>query len=123
MKTYYVVGGEYTDTQFKDIVASNQQEHGPFHSYKEAQDCWQAISMQNIDNALVRFQIKTVEQPEKYWVVGGIYTSTRFEQLDPELPVIELGPFNSWDEAEKHWRTQSMKYIDDALARFRIEMR
>lgn len=123
MKKYYVTGGEYTSTEFRDIVDGSEVEHGPFADYSSAQDCWQSLSMKHIDNALCRFQITAVEQTMDYWVVGGVYTDTSFSHLDSQYEYTESGPFNLQQAAEKAWRDISMKHIDNALARFRIEQR
>lgn len=57
-RTYLVVGGEYQDTNFKELVAGAKEErHGPFSSYKDATDVWRARSWQNVDNCHCRFFI------------------------------------------------------------------
>ena len=33
----------------------------------------------------------------------------------------KFGPFDTYDDAQREWKAQSMAAIDDAYARFRIE--
>lgn len=54
---YWVIGGEYTDTDFKTIKSGEEERHGPFETQDEASNKWKALSMANIDNAYVRFRI------------------------------------------------------------------
>jgi len=63
MTQYWVVGGEYRDTRFKQLAPGAQMErHGPFASYKEAYAFWSARARATIDEATVRFRI--IEEQE-----------------------------------------------------------
>ena len=54
---WYVVGGEYSDTDFKTLMAGQKLENfGPF-ARPEAMAVWRAMSTKSVDNALVRYQI------------------------------------------------------------------
>ena len=58
MSEYWVVGGEYADSEFNALFAGRSPErYGPFRSYDEARREWQARTMATIDNALVRYQV------------------------------------------------------------------
>lgn len=58
MAQYWVVGGEYTTTEFKELSPGKElEEYGPFHTYEAARKIWQARNMAQIDNALVRYRI------------------------------------------------------------------
>ena len=58
---YWVVGGEYADTSFRRLVEGAAEKRvGPFDSYDEARKQWAALSMAQVDNALVRFRIDKV---------------------------------------------------------------
>ena len=61
-----------------------------------------------------------MRQMQKYWVVGGEYQDTRFD-----APVGEseewVGPFESYDEAEKEWAKLAWMTVDDCHRRYRIE--
>jgi hypothetical protein len=62
MAEYWVVGGEYTDTDFKALAADAAlEEYGPFHTYEAARKEWHARNMARIDNAMVRYQIVETE--------------------------------------------------------------
>src|SRR3546814_3334952 len=58
---------------------------------------------------------------ERYWVVGGEYTDTRFAEIVGGGPERRLGPFDSYPEAKAVWRAKAMETIDDAHARWSIE--
>jgi hypothetical protein len=58
MAKYWVVGGEYADTSFRRLAAGVKEERlGPFKSYREAYQAWQARARATIDDATVRFRI------------------------------------------------------------------
>jgi hypothetical protein len=62
MAQYWVVGGEYRDTDFKELTAGVElEEYGPFHTYEAARKEWQARNMARIDNAMVRYRIVETE--------------------------------------------------------------
>ena len=55
---YWVVGGEYKDTTFRDTVPGKEEERlGPFESYEEAHKVWATRAWATVDNALMRFRI------------------------------------------------------------------
>jgi hypothetical protein len=53
---YYVVGGEYADTSFQDLLKP-EPVVGPFEHYEQAFNAWRGRAMATIDQAYVRFQI------------------------------------------------------------------
>lgn len=53
---YYVVGGEYRDTTFREITRADAPD-GPFAEYEDALATWRAKSVRHIDEAVVRYQI------------------------------------------------------------------
>lgn len=62
MAQYWVVGGEYKNTDFKDLTEGVElEEYGPFHTYEAARKEWQARNMARIDNAMVRYRIIETE--------------------------------------------------------------
>jgi hypothetical protein len=62
MAQYWVVGGEYTDTDFKTLSPGvEMEEYGPFHTYEAARKEWQGRNMARIDNAMVRYRIVQTE--------------------------------------------------------------
>ncbi len=57
---YEVFGGELVDvtkTEFKDPTSVHKV--GKFDSYEEAYDAWKANAWATVDNALMRYFIKT----------------------------------------------------------------
>ena len=58
MARYWVVGGEYADVKFDRLASGAREErHGPFASYAEAYQVWQARARATVDDALIRFRI------------------------------------------------------------------
>ena len=44
---FYVIGGEFTDTSFEEVLTRSNQIHGPFRSHDEAMSKWRALSFQS----------------------------------------------------------------------------
>lgn len=57
----------------------------------------------------------------RFWVIGGEYTSTRFDE--PATPGGErrYGPFATYADAKAEWARLSWADVDNAHARYRIE--
>jgi len=53
---YYVVGGEYRDTTFRELVKPAPVT-GPFDTYVEAYEAWRDRARATVDQAYARFQI------------------------------------------------------------------
>jgi len=120
-KQYFVVGGEYVDTDFITIAGGGEPErHGPFATYEDAKDAWARLSWERVDDAHVRYTIDTVDA-SAYWVVGGEYADTGFEQFAKGCQEERYGPFQSYKEAQAVWQQMSWKNIDDAHVRYRID--
>lgn len=117
----YVIGGEYADTSFEQIVDGNDPEiYGPFPA-REAKEFWRSITGKTIDNAMVRYMLKADEEINSkiYWVVGGEYANTSFTTLVPGVELEVYGPYEKW-EALGFWRGITSKSVDDALVRYDI---
>tara|TARA_B100000575_G_scaffold276789_1_gene262510 strand:- start:10 stop:201 length:192 start_codon:yes stop_codon:yes gene_type:complete len=55
---YWVVGGTYKNTNFKELETGyNLERYGPFNSYEEAKKEWDQKSWSNVDNCFVRYVI------------------------------------------------------------------
>ncbi len=55
---YWVVGGEYTNTDFKQVAAGKTEERlGPYATFNEAKDAWASRAFATIDHCLVRYRI------------------------------------------------------------------
>jgi hypothetical protein len=60
-ETWYVVGGEYADTDFCTLAPGHKLEsYGPFPR-PEAVAVWRALTGKTVDNAMVRYNIVTAE--------------------------------------------------------------
>ena len=57
---------------------------------------------------------------KEWWVVGGKFRTTEFEEYADGGGPERFGPFESYDEARKAWFGQSMARIDECLVRYRI---
>lgn len=118
---YYVVGGEYADTNFTVPAPGAELEtHGPF-SEREAKICWRELTGKTVDNAMIRYFLKAEEQTNSkiYWVVGGEYEDSSFTKLATGRELEVFGPFEKW-EALGFWRGLTSKSVDDALVRYDI---
>jgi hypothetical protein len=64
MKRYWVVGGEYTSTAFKETVGGKPlRREGPFATWDEAQRRWAALSWADVDNCHARYSIEVEDVP------------------------------------------------------------
>ena len=55
---YWVVGGEYKDSSFRELVPGKTEERqGPFATYEEAHKVWAARAWATVDDALMRFRV------------------------------------------------------------------
>ena len=56
--SYWVVGGTYKDTSFKELdKGCDLERYGPFNNYDEAKKEWDRISCLNVDNCNTRYII------------------------------------------------------------------
>jgi hypothetical protein len=117
-KKYYVVGGEYADTQFTRIAAGHSEERfGPFDE-REAHVCWRALTGKTVDNAMVRYFIRSDQDEGSDWfVVGGEYADTSFETIAQGKELESYGPFPRQDALNK-WRELTGKTVDNAMVRY-----
>jgi hypothetical protein len=120
-RTYYVIGGEYADTNF-DVIApgTTEERYGPF-SEKEAHDTWRALTGKTVDNALVRYRIKPGDEvsDQVWFVAGGEYADVDFARIAPGQKLETYGPFVR-AEALAVWRAITAKTVDSALTRYDI---
>jgi hypothetical protein len=65
-KTWYVVGGEYSDTHFQTLSPNAKlQVYGPF-ARQEAMDYWRNMTGKTIDSAVTRFEIVVEDDLETF---------------------------------------------------------
>ena len=55
-----------------------------------------------------------------YWVVGGTYKNTDFDQLEAGQKLKRYGPFNSYEDAKVEWNRLSWINVDSCNTRFII---
>ena len=74
---YYVVGGEYRDTTFRELIKPAPV-RGPFESYVEAYEAWRARARETVDQAYARFQIvQTMDSPPIEGLPGSVQAPRR----------------------------------------------
>ena len=64
MTQFWVIGGEYADKAFSEIVPGSDVERlGPFPSYEDAYEVWHRRAWETVDKCAVRYRIiKEVEE-------------------------------------------------------------
>ncbi len=55
-----------------------------------------------------------------YFVVGGIYKNTSFNELKDGSLQEKHGPYKTYDEAKKIWEKVSWENVDNCFARYII---
>lgn len=117
-KKCFVVGGEYADTSFTRIAPDHKEERfGPFDEH-EAHVCWRALTGKTVDNAMIRYFIRSESEAEQEWfVVGGEYADTGFETIAPGRNLETYGPFGRKEAMDK-WRALTGLTVDNAMVRY-----
>ena len=55
-----------------------------------------------------------------YWVVGGHYKDTKFENIKKGFELEKYGPFETYEEAKKKCDFFSWNNVDDCYVRYTI---
>ena len=122
MKRFWVVGGIYADTGFDRISEGGKEERiGPFQDYAAAKAAWQKRAWETVDNANARFRIEEEGGEPCFWVVGGSYCDTKFDEPAVGGGEEWYGPFDDYNAAKTEWSRRSWSNVDDAMCRYRIE--
>lgn len=59
---YWVLGGRFADTRFRDLAEGAELEkYGPYDDYTQANAKWAELSWATVDDAFVRYRIVTDE--------------------------------------------------------------
>lgn len=62
---FWVVGGSYTSTEFKDIVGGGEETwKGPFDTIDEARALWRSLAWESVDDAHSRWRIEKLARAE-----------------------------------------------------------
>jgi hypothetical protein len=124
MRQFWVVGGEYESTAFKNLAeGSTEVREGPFDDYDKALKEWQRLAWETVDDCNAHFHIEEEDvdfgAAGAYWVIGGTFKDTSFKEWAgvPE----RFGPYASYAEAEGKWQEMAWSTVDDATAQYRIE--
>lgn len=121
---FWVIGGEYTNTGFHDLIPGCEEEVlGPFDNYEAAHSAWQAKAWSTVDSCARRFRIvedRGQTQPRRYYVVGGDYIDTHFRQLAPGATEERIGPYESYEQAHAAWQSKAWSTVDACTKRYRI---
>lgn len=56
-KQYWVIGGEFSDTSFRELIDAAPQAKGPFDRYDQALSVWRALTESTRALAHVRYTI------------------------------------------------------------------
>jgi hypothetical protein len=124
--TFWVIGGVYADTKFERLAGGGAEERiGPFATHADAKAEWQRRAWSTVDDAHARYRIEEEDEaqaPARFWVVGGVYTDTRFVEAVGGAEQWH-GPFASYEDAKAEWGRRAWATVDDAHARYRIEKR
>lgn len=54
---FWVVGGEYTDCRFEEIVSGTEQMFGPFHNRGDALSTWRKVAEETRSICMVRYVV------------------------------------------------------------------
>jgi hypothetical protein len=57
---------------------------------------------------------------KRYWVIGGEYSDTTFTRMAPGKEEVRLGPYTTYEEAQKVWSGRAWATVDDAHSRYSI---
>lgn len=121
---FWVVGGDYLDTHFKEVVAGTTEErYGPYTDYREAHSQWQAKAWQTVDSCTKRYRIveeREADPPSRFYVVGGDYLDTGFRNLVDGASEERFGPYDSYQAAHAAWQAKAWQSVDSCTKRFRI---
>lgn len=116
---WFVVGGEYADTDFATIASGKSLEtYGPFPR-QEALNKWRELTGKTVDNAMVRYFIRSEDEAagDEWYVVGGEFADTGFEKIAAGKQLDTYGPF-ARQEALNKWRELTGKTVDNAMVRY-----
>lgn len=57
---FYVIGGEYADTTFEDLLTRTSTVKGPFDSREEAEKVWKEMSFKTTGSATAKYEVMEV---------------------------------------------------------------
>lgn len=121
---FWVIGGEYQDTAFRDLVPGTEEEVlGPFDDYTHAFEAWKAKAWSSVDTATRRFRIQEERREarhRRFFVVGGDYIDTNFRNLAEGASEERYGPFETYEDAYHAWQERAWSSVDSCTKRYRV---
>jgi hypothetical protein len=64
MGRFWVVGGEYIDTDFTHTSEGSEEWIGPFEDYESAMEEWSKHAWRTVDDATTRYRIECIDKDE-----------------------------------------------------------
>lgn len=64
MGLFWVVGGAYKDTGFREAVGEREDWIGPFPDYESARKEWARHAWRSVDDCAVRYRIECIDPDE-----------------------------------------------------------
>jgi hypothetical protein len=64
MQQFWVVGGEYRDTNFQEAVRGSEEWYGPFKTYEAARQEWARHAWSTVDDCHMRYRIEQMDPDE-----------------------------------------------------------
>jgi len=61
MGSFWVVGGEYADTSFREFVGDREAWFGPFADYESARQEWAKHAWLSVDHCNTRYRIECID--------------------------------------------------------------
>ena len=65
MAQFWVVGGEYRDTRFREVAGGCEEEWiGPYDDYESAKAEWSKRAWHTVDEATKRYRIERIDKDQ-----------------------------------------------------------
>ncbi len=55
-----------------------------------------------------------------YWVIGGKYKDTNFQDIEEGFEIERYGPYKNSEKAKEIWDYYSWKNVDDCFVRYTV---
>ncbi|WP_343560321.1 DUF4170 domain-containing protein [Kiloniella sp. b19] len=66
MAQFFVVGGEYKDTSFADVISGEEKWFGPFADYASAKAEWSKYAWKTVDECTMRYRIERIDDDDPH---------------------------------------------------------
>jgi hypothetical protein len=112
-KNYWVVGGEYADSNFTSLAPARELEvFGPFEKW-EAQGFWRGLTAKSVDDALVRYEIRKNYTPAAKAAITRAKLQVRTKTKSVAIAAEPAKVFAYLAQAEKwpEWAVHTLKSV------------